>query len=123
MLEVIFGPDPVPRDYAIRGGGLLSARPAAFVSASTDLVAIRDDMPGLIERYETVRVPVGVIYGTGDRILDPRVHGERLRAQIPDTELELIDGGHMIPLTAPDAVAALVRAVAARASAVDAAER
>ncbi len=123
VLEVIFGPDPVPRDYAIRGGGLLSARPAAFVSASTDLVAIRDDMPGLIERYETVRVPVGVIYGTGDRILDPRVHGERLRAQIPDTELELIDGGHMIPLTAPDAVAALVRAVAARASAVDAAER
>lgn len=123
VLEVIFGPDPVPRDYAIRGGGLLSARPKAFVSASTDLVAIREDMAGLIARYETLRLPVGVIYGTGDRILDPRLHGERLLAQIPDAELELIDGGHMIPLTAPEPVAAFVRAVAARASALDAAGR
>lgn len=123
VLEVIFGPDPVPRDYAIRGGGLLSARPKAFVAASTDLVAIREDMAGLIARYETLRLPVGVIYGTGDRILDPRLHGERLLAQIPDAELELIDGGHMIPLTAPEPVAAFVRAVAARASALDAAGR
>jgi pimeloyl-ACP methyl ester carboxylesterase len=123
VLGVIFGPDAVPRDYPIRGGGLLSARPRAFVSASTDLVAVRDDMPGLVERYGTLRIPVRVIFGTGDRILDYRVHGLGLRAQITDVEVELIAGGHMIPLTAPEPVAAFVRAAAARCDVVEARER
>jgi pimeloyl-ACP methyl ester carboxylesterase len=114
-LDAIFGPDPVPRDYGTAGGGLLSLRPGAFVSASTDLVAIPDDMPALLERYPTLRVPVGVLFGTGDRILDPRVHGEGLRGRVPDLRVELVEGGHMLPLTAPDRAADLVRDVARRA--------
>jgi pimeloyl-ACP methyl ester carboxylesterase len=113
-LDAIFGPDPVPRDYATAGGGMLGLRPAAFVSASTDLVAVASDMPALVERYETLRVPVGILFGTGDRILDPRLHGERMRERLPDVHVELIEGGHMLPLTAPDRVASFVREVARR---------
>jgi pimeloyl-ACP methyl ester carboxylesterase len=78
-------------------------------------VAIPDDMPALLERYPTLRVPVGVLFGTGDRILDPRVHGEGLRGRVPDLRVELVEGGHMLPLTAPDRAADLVRDVARRA--------
>jgi pimeloyl-ACP methyl ester carboxylesterase len=111
-LEAIFGPDPVPHDFATAGGGLLGLRPRAFVSASTDLVAIPDDMRELVERYGTLQVPVGILFGTGDRILDHRRHGEGMRARVADLRLELVEGGHMLPLTAPDRVAAFVRAVA-----------
>jgi pimeloyl-ACP methyl ester carboxylesterase len=112
VLDAIFGPDAVPADYGTLGGGLLGLRPRAFVTASTDLVAIPADMRALVGRYHTLRVPVGVLYGTGDRILDPRAHGEAMRALVPDLRLELVEGGHMLPLTAPDRVAAFVRDVA-----------
>jgi pimeloyl-ACP methyl ester carboxylesterase len=39
-LEVVFGPESVPKDFATKGGGLLSLRPSAFLSASADLQAL-----------------------------------------------------------------------------------
>lgn len=118
-LEELFAPEPVPHDFAIAGGGLLALRPQQVISASTDLVAAPGDMPWLLERYGTIDVPVGILYGTGDRILDPGLHGEGMRSRLPRLQLELIDGGHMLPLTQPGRVADLVRKVAlASASAV-----
>lgn len=111
-LDLLFGPEPVPEDFAVAGGGLLSLRPQQFESASTDLVAAPDDMPGLLERYESIEVPVGILYGTGDRILDPELHGKGMRGRIPGLRVELVEGGHMLPLTQPDRVAAFVREMA-----------
>ena len=115
VLDTLFGPDPVPRDYPTAGGGLLGLRPKSFCSASEDLVALEGELAPMIERYESLTMPVGILYGTGDRVLDHRMHGAETAAKIPGVELELIEGGHMLPLTAPDHVAAFVRKVAARA--------
>lgn len=119
VMAAIFGPDAVPPDYATAGGGLLGLRPRSFHGMSTDLVAVNEDLPRMVERYAELTIPVGVLFGTGDRVLDHRVHGEALRARIPGVRVELVDGGHMLPLTAPDRVAALVRDVARRMRAVD----
>lgn len=115
VLDTLFGPDPVPRDYATAGGGLLGLRPKSFCSASEDLVALEGELAPMAERYASLRMPVGILYGKGDRVLDHQLHGAEAAARIPGVELELIEGGHMLPLTAPDAVAAFVRRVAARA--------
>jgi pimeloyl-ACP methyl ester carboxylesterase len=114
-LDTLFGPDPVPPDFPTAGGGLLSLRPRSFRSASEDLAGVAGEMPTIVERYASLRVPVGILYGTGDRVLDHRRHGVDAAAIIPGAELELIDGGHMLPLTAPDRSADLVRRVARRA--------
>ncbi len=119
LLDTLFGPDAVPRDYATAGGGLLGLRPKSFCTASEDLVALEGEMPALVERYASLRVPVGIIYGTGDRVLDHRLHGVEVASKICGAELELIEGGHMLPLTAPDAVAKFIRRVAERSYAVD----
>lgn len=111
-LEDIFAPEAVPDDFPLAGGGLLSLRPRQFESASTDMVAARDDMPSLFERYGRLSVPVRMLYGTGDQVLHPRLHGEGMQERIPGLRLELVEGGHMLPMTQPDRVAALVRAVA-----------
>ncbi|HEX8474890.1 MAG TPA: alpha/beta hydrolase [Pyrinomonadaceae bacterium] len=115
VLDTIFGPDPVPRDYATKGGGLLGLRPKSFSAASEDLVALEGELPVLVGRYAELQMPVGILYGTGDRVLDHRLHGVAVASKISNVELELIEGGHMLPLTAPDRVAAFVHRVAARA--------
>jgi pimeloyl-ACP methyl ester carboxylesterase len=112
VLEKVFAPDPVPADYAVAGGGLLGLRPSAFYATSTDLVSVNEEMPSIIARYGSLRLPVWILFGRDDRILDYHRHGEVTIAQIPGARLELTDGGHMLPLTAPDRVAAFVREVA-----------
>ncbi len=118
VLDVVFGPDRVPADFALAGGGILGMRPSAFITASTDLVAVPDDLASLVPLYPTLQMPVGIIYGTADRILDYRAHGEGMRDVLPQLSLDLVEGaGHMIPLTMPDRVATFVRQVAERTTA------
>ena len=105
----------MPRDYATAGGGLLALRPKSFRTASEDLVALEGALPALVGHYAELRLSVGIFYGTGDRVLDHRLYGIAVASKIPGAELELTEGGHMLPLTAPDRSAAFVRGVAARA--------
>jgi pimeloyl-ACP methyl ester carboxylesterase len=114
ILERVFGPDPVPADFDLRGGGLLGARPSHFVGASTDLAAVEADLPEMAGRYPSMRVPVGVLYGRDDRILDPVAQGRALVDALPGARLELVDGGHMLPMTAPDVAARFIEDTAAR---------
>jgi pimeloyl-ACP methyl ester carboxylesterase len=117
-LAVLFGPEPVPSDFAVRGGGLLSLRPRSFISASTDLVASHGDVGLVPARYEGLTMPVGILFGTADRVLDPEVHGRGFAAQVAGAELELIEGGgHMILVTAADRTAAFIVRMAQRAAA------
>ena len=108
--RVVFGPEPVPDDFAVRGGGALVGRPGAFEAASADLVAANDDLPGMVARYPSIAVPTAILYGRDDAILDPAHHGQGLANMVPGAQLTLIDGGHMIPITRPDTVAAWLRA-------------
>jgi pimeloyl-ACP methyl ester carboxylesterase len=58
-------------------------------------------------------VPTRVLVGTRDTLTPPRV-GRLLADGIPGAELEVIAGaGHMLPLEAPEQIAAAVRSVAA----------
>lgn len=114
-LDAIFGPEAVPADFALSGGGILGMRPSAFVSASTDYMAVPADLPELVKRYATITVPISVLYGTHDRILDPAVHGAQFKARLPQVHLEYVEGaGHMLPLTVPERVVTFVRGAAAR---------
>jgi pimeloyl-ACP methyl ester carboxylesterase len=112
VLSVLFGPEAAPRDFATRGGGLLTVRPSHFIAACTDLAAIPDDLPEMIQRYGAMQLPVSIIYGRGDGILSPRDQGEALAAKMPGARLTLIEGGHMLPLTQPDRVAQFIREAA-----------
>lgn len=98
-LAALFGPDQPPVDIGTRGGGLMSLRPSAFYESSTDMAAVEQDLPSQQERYGEIRVPVRILYGDGDRILDWRAHGEALRARLPAAELRVVPGGHMLPVT------------------------
>lgn len=99
VLEQVFGPEPVPADFPTRGGGLLSLRPAQYLSAAQDLQALPDTMPGIVSRYNELRIPIGVLYGEKDRILNSRTNGEGFVEKVPHATLKLVQGGHMLPVT------------------------
>ena len=114
-LATLFGPEPVARDFAVRGGGLLNLRPCSFIGASADLMATQEELGAMPARYKDLTVPVGILYGTDDRILDPAAHGKGLAAKVAGADLELIEGGgHMILITAADHVATFVARMAQR---------
>jgi len=115
VLRVLFDPEAAPIDFAIRAGGLLTLRPSHFVAACADLAAIATDLAGMVERYGAMQLPVSVLYGRGDRILNPLEQGEALASKLPGAELTLVDGGHMLPITAPERTARFIREAAARA--------
>lgn len=116
-LEMVFGPEAVPKDFATRGGGLLSLRPSAFLSASSDLQALPERLPQVQARYGELRVPVSVLYGKDDRILDWKTNGQALVDKVPGARLELVEGGHMLPITQVEKTAAFIEAAQANAAA------
>lgn len=115
VLGLVFGPDAVPPDYATRGGGLLGLRPSHFIAACADLVAIPEYLPEIVKHYRTMKLPVSILHGRSDRILNSKEQGEVLAAQLPGAQFTLVDGGHMLPVTAPDRTAQFIRQAAARA--------
>jgi pimeloyl-ACP methyl ester carboxylesterase len=115
--SILFGPQAVAADFAIKGGGLLNLRPCSFIGASCDLMAASADLETMPARYQDLAVPVGILYGTGDRILDPALHGQLFATQAPGVDLELIEGGgHMILIASADQTAAFVARMARRAA-------
>ena len=120
-LTTLFGPQPVPADFATRGGGLLSLRPRSFIGASMDVTAAEQDLAAMPARYKDLTMPVGILYGTDDRILDPALHAQGFVTKVPGTDLELLEGaGHMLLITSADEVAAFVARIAHCAAATDA---
>jgi pimeloyl-ACP methyl ester carboxylesterase len=113
-LKQVFAPEPVPADFATAGGGLLGLRPRNVYAASSDMVATNDDLEEMTPRYASIRIPIGILYGRGDRILDWRAQGETMKQKIPALDLEIVDGGHMLPVTQPDIAAGFIRRVAAQ---------
>jgi pimeloyl-ACP methyl ester carboxylesterase len=114
FMDIVFGPDPAPDDFPTRGGGLLALRPRHFLAASEDLIGAARSLPAQLRHYGTLRVPVSVLYGRDDRILDFAEHGEALVSKVPGATLTLVSGGHMLPVTAIDTSVDFVRNAAAR---------
>lgn len=105
VLSLVFRPDPVPADFATAAGGLLALRPGQFYAASSDLVCVKDDLAAMEARYSSIRMPVGILFGRGDEILSPQDHGVAMQSKIPGLVVSLVDGGHMLPVTAPELTA------------------
>ena len=120
ILDAIFSPDPAPADFPIRGGGILGLRPRSFYNTSSDMRAVNLDLGKMIARYASLQVPVRILYGTSDQVLSHQVHGEAMKAKSSLVSVELVPGGHMLPISAPDLTAEFIKAAARSESAVSA---
>lgn len=117
-LAFVFGPQQPPENYAVAGGGMAGLRPAHFYATSTDLVALEHEIERQEDRYGEIAVPVGILFGTKDRVLDYRRHGLPMKEKIAGLDLEIVEGvGHMPQYAVPERVGAFIRRVAGRSKA------
>ncbi|WP_375392610.1 alpha/beta fold hydrolase [uncultured Sphingomonas sp.] len=114
-LRAVFAPEPAPSDFAVRGGGALALRPGNIAAAMFEMRRASEEMGPLSARYGELTLPVAILYGREDQVLDHRRDGEAAARQIPRCRLELVEGGHMLPVTQPELTARFIeRAATAR---------
>jgi pimeloyl-ACP methyl ester carboxylesterase len=115
-LKIIFGPEKAPRDFAIRGGGIMALKPQTFITASSDIQNVAWSMPNIEAAYASMTTPVHVLYGREDRILSAKLNGEDLPQRLSGTQLTLISGGHMLPVTQAEVTCQFISGVAGKAT-------
>lgn len=113
--EEIFGPEPVPSDYDVDGGGQLSFRPKSYNNAVRDFMSVPIALPAQSKRYEEITCPTTILFGTDDKILSYAEQATGLVKRYPHFDLVTLQGaGHMLPITQPEEVETIVRALAAK---------
>lgn len=111
VLEQVFRPEPVPADYLTAGGGALALRPGNIEAACADLQLAQIGAEEMVGSYATLSLPVAILYGREDNLLDHRLHGATTADAIPGAKLTLVEGGHMLPYSQPLETARWVRSV------------
>jgi pimeloyl-ACP methyl ester carboxylesterase len=107
LVRRIFQPAPVAesfRHFPIE----LSLRPSQVRASGADTALMIPAAASLSARYGELAMPVTIVAGDGDKIIDCD-QAERLHAALPGSKLRLVPGaGHMVHHTAPDAVIAAI---------------
>lgn len=112
MQRMAFAPDAVSEGAGITGGMWLGWRPRSFISVCQGVATIPTELEHLQTLYPSLQLPVAIVFGRQDRVLDPATHGEQLAARLPHATLHLLDAGHMLPLTAAAPIADWIAAAA-----------
>ena len=108
-----FAPSPVPpsfEDFPVE----LSLRPSQLRASAEETALMVPAAALLARRYGELRVPVVLLSGTGDRIVDVHAQTERLGRELGKASLTTVEGaGHMIHHIAPNRVMAAIDQAAA----------
>jgi pimeloyl-ACP methyl ester carboxylesterase len=117
IIRKIFAPDPVSPRFAAAFPRELSLRPSQLEAVASDTAFMTPSAAALARRYGELDMPVVLIAGRDDQIIDFGHHSGRLHASLPQSELIAVAGaGHMVHHTAPDQVSAGIELAAVRAT-------
>jgi pimeloyl-ACP methyl ester carboxylesterase len=109
----LFAPAPVSSRFRTRFPLPLALRPSQIRAGAADAVLMIPAAASLLDRHSELEMPVAIMAGKGDRVVDIGRQSRRLHAELPNSSLHELDGvGHMIHYTARDAVVAAIAAAA-----------
>lgn len=111
----MFAPVPVPACFTAKFPLPQTLRPLPERASAEETATMEPAAAALAPRYRELRVPVAIVAGDGDRLVDPTRHSVRLHRELPGSLLAVVPAqGHMVHYGAPDLIAGAVDAVAAR---------
>ena len=106
--KTAFSPEPVCDNFAIKGGGDFALSSNSFIKTSEDLTFAISSAPSVVGRENELKLPIGVLFGEDDEILDAKLHGEKF-SELTGAELKILPNkGHMLPLTEPEECAEFI---------------
>jgi pimeloyl-ACP methyl ester carboxylesterase len=122
MMTKIFGPKSVPEKFGAFPKEM-ALRPSQIRASAAESALMIPDAFKLRNQYSNLKMPVVIIAGEEDRLIDIDTQSARLHSDISQSRFHRIAGnGHMIQQTATDQVLSAIREVASSASKLEAAE-
>jgi pimeloyl-ACP methyl ester carboxylesterase len=108
MMAKIFGPRSVPKKFEAFPKEM-ALRPSQIRASAAESALMIPDAFGLRNRYADLKMPVVIIAGEQDRLVDIDTQSARLHSDIPQSRFHRVAGnGHMIQQTATDQVISAV---------------
>lgn len=112
MIRKLFSPAPVAATFA----GVpseMAIRPSQLRASAAESALMIPDAVAFQGRYGELEMPVAIVAGSGDKIVDVDDQAVRLHRELPTSSLHVVEGcGHMVHHTSPRDVMAAVEAVA-----------
>lgn len=106
-----YDPQDVQPDY-VEQSLELWMNPDRIRACAYDERTLGKSLTVLSERYGDIAMPVVIVTGAADRLLDPEQHAYRLHRTIRNSKLIVLpETGHQLPQTRPDAVISAIDAV------------
>src|ERR1700755_2757854 len=113
MLSKIFGPRSVPAKFA----GFpkeMAVRPSEIRDSAAETALMIPDALASSQSYDELSMPVVIIAGEDDRLIDIDEQSERLHSKVRQSKMRRIAGvGHMVQQSATDDVMAAIDEAAA----------
>jgi pimeloyl-ACP methyl ester carboxylesterase len=118
VVRTMFAPAPVPPAFDAWVPRAMMLRPWQIKAGAEDAAFMVPGAARLARRYGDLRhLPVSIVVGAEDRIVDAARQSARLHRALPGSDLRVAPGlGHMVHHGAPALVADAVEAVAAAAA-------
>ncbi|HEX7967651.1 MAG TPA: alpha/beta hydrolase [Stellaceae bacterium] len=105
LRDAAFAPNPIPQRFTREFPLELSYRPTQIRALAEEALMLRPAAAALSRRYRDVAVPVIILAGESDRLLDARHHAIRLHRAIRYSATRIVpQTGHMIHHAAPTRV-------------------
>jgi pimeloyl-ACP methyl ester carboxylesterase len=102
MIKHMFAPDRITRRFAEQFPVPLTLRPSQIQAFSEDTRAMPDAAARLARRHAELRMPIEIICGAEDQIVDVDRQSRRLNSKIAHSRLTVIpNAGHMFHHTSP----------------------
>jgi pimeloyl-ACP methyl ester carboxylesterase len=113
LMAKIFGPASVPEKFGAFPKEM-ALRPSQVRASAAESALMIPDAFRLRNRYADLKMPVVIIAGEQDRLIDIDTQSARLHADVPQSRFHRVAGsGHMIQQTATDQVMSAIREVSA----------
>ncbi|MDB5314799.1 MAG: alpha/beta hydrolase, partial [Rhodospirillales bacterium] len=114
LTAAAFSPAPVPPRFIAGFPAARALRPEQIRAAAEDSGLLMPSAAALKHRYVGLRLPVAIVAGAEDRIVNVERQSARLHHDVPGSELWVVPGqGHMVHHGAAGVVADAVEVVAA----------
>jgi pimeloyl-ACP methyl ester carboxylesterase len=117
LTRKIFGPAPMPEPFEEGFPKEMTFRPSQIRASAAESALM---IPGAFAargRYDEVRVPVVIVAGEEDRLIDIDDQSARLHSELPNSTIRRVPrAGHMVHQTAPEVVLAAIDEAARRAA-------
>jgi pimeloyl-ACP methyl ester carboxylesterase len=109
----LFNPAPVAPSWTDKFPFEMALRPSQIRAEAAEAAIMVPAASALAPRLSELSIPVTIIAGRGDEVVDPQFQSERLSEVVPGSTLAMVEGvGHMVHHTAPERIVQAVKDLA-----------